>query len=63
MNARLKDKHHFFAAGNHRQYIYIVPDQHLLVVRFGRTDPYRQFPAIMEKLARGIADAEQMMAV
>jgi CubicO group peptidase (beta-lactamase class C family) len=41
VNARLKDKHHFFAAGNHGQYIYIMPDQHLLMVRFGRTDPYR----------------------
>jgi hypothetical protein len=25
VNARLKDKHHFFAAGNHGQYIHIVP--------------------------------------
>jgi hypothetical protein len=32
-----------------------MPDQHLLMVRFGRTYPYRQFPAIMEKLAAWIA--------
>jgi len=55
VNARLKDRHYFFAPGNHGQYVYIMPDRHLLMVRFGGTDPYRQFPAIMEKLAGRIA--------
>ena len=54
VNAKLKDKHHFFAAGNHGQYIYIVPEQNLLLVRFGRTEPYHLFPRIMEKLAISI---------
>jgi len=56
VNARLKDKHHFFAAGNHGQYIYMVPEENLLMVRFARTDPNRQFPSIMEKLATRIGE-------
>ncbi len=54
VNAQLMDKHHFLAAGNHGQYIYIVPEQNLLFVRFGRTEPYHLFPRIMEKLATSI---------
>jgi CubicO group peptidase (beta-lactamase class C family) len=56
VNARLKDRHHFFAAGNHGQYIYMVPEQDLLMVRFGRNDPGRQFPRYMEILASRIAE-------
>ena len=54
VNAQLIDRHHFFAAGKHGQYIYIVPEQNLLFIRFGRTEPYHLFPRIMEKLASSI---------
>ena len=54
VNAKLRDKHHFFAAGKYGQYIYIVPEQNLLFVRFGRTEPYHLFPRIMEELATRI---------
>ena len=56
VNAKQKEKHHFFAAGNHGQYIYLIPEQGLLMVRFGRTDPGRQFPRIMETLAAAIGE-------
>ena len=59
INARLKDKRHFFASGNHGQYIYIIPEQKLIMVRFGRTDHGRRFPAIMEALAEKIASLDK----
>lgn len=33
-------KHHFYAAGKYEQDIYLAPEQNLLFVRFGKTDPY-----------------------
>jgi CubicO group peptidase (beta-lactamase class C family) len=60
VNAKQKGKHHFFAAGNHGQYIYLIPEQDLLMVRFGRADPGRQFPRIMEALAAAIGDRSGM---
>ena len=54
VNASLKDQHHYFAAGKHGQYIYIVPEQNLLFLRFGRTDPYRQWTNVFETLAASL---------
>ena len=48
-------KHHFFAAGKHGQYIYIVPEQNLIFVRFGRTDPFRHWVDVFEILAERMA--------
>jgi CubicO group peptidase (beta-lactamase class C family) len=55
VNSKVTDKHHYFAAGKHGQYIYIVPEQNLIFVRFGRTDPYRHWVDIFEMLAERIA--------
>lgn len=55
VNTKVTDKHHFYAAGKHGQYIYFVPQQNLMFVRFGRTDPYRHWDDIFEMLAERIA--------
>lgn len=55
VNAKVTDKHHYFAVGKHGQYIYIVPEQNLIFVRFGRTDPYRHWVDIFEMLEGRIA--------
>ncbi len=49
---------HFFASGNHGQKIYIVPEQRLIFVRFGKADPYRQWEGLFEAMARRIAESE-----
>jgi len=54
-NSTVTDKHHYFAAGKHGQYIYIVPEQNLIFVRFGRTDPYHNWVGTFEILAKHIA--------
>lgn len=46
---------HYFASGNHGQKIYIVPEQQLIFVRFGRSDPYREWEGLFESLAGRIA--------
>ena len=59
VNSKFTGKHHFFAAGKHGQYIYIVPEQNLIIVRFGRTDPNRHWVDIFEILAERIAAQNQ----
>jgi CubicO group peptidase (beta-lactamase class C family) len=59
VNSKVTDKHHYFAAGKYGQYIYIVPEQNLVFVRFGRTDPYRHWVNIFEMLAERIAAVSQ----
>ena len=49
---------HFFASGNHGQKIYVVPEQRLIFVRFGKADPYREWEGFFEDLARRIAESE-----
>jgi CubicO group peptidase (beta-lactamase class C family) len=55
VNAEITGKHHYYAAGKHGQFIYIVPEQNLIFVRFGRTDPFRHWDDIFEVLAERIA--------
>jgi len=55
VNAEFIGKHHYYAAGKHGQYIYIVPEQNMIFVRFGRTDPYRQWDSVFEELAARIS--------
>lgn len=59
VNTIVTDSHHFYAAGKHGQYIYIVPEQNLIFVRFGRTDLYRHWDEIFEMLAEHIAILDQ----
>lgn len=47
--------HHFFAAGKHGQFIYLLPEQNLMFVRFGRTDPNRNWITVFEQLAAQLA--------
>jgi CubicO group peptidase (beta-lactamase class C family) len=55
LNTKVTGKHHSIAAGKHGQYICIMPEQNLIFVRFGRTDPYRHWVDIFEILAERIA--------
>ena len=50
---------HFFASGNHGQKIYVVPEQRLIFVRFGKSDPYHEWEGLFEDLARRIAESEK----
>lgn len=43
VNTKVTSNHHFYAFGKHGQYIYLVPEQNLMFVRFGRTDPFRHW--------------------
>jgi CubicO group peptidase (beta-lactamase class C family) len=55
VNSKVTDRHPYFAAGKHGQYIYIVPEQNMIFVRFGKTDPYRRWVELCEILAERIA--------
>lgn len=57
LNTKVTDKHHFYAFGKHGQYIYIVPEQNLIIARFGRTDPYGHWNDVFEMLAEHINSA------
>lgn len=59
VNSKVTDKHHYFAAGKHGQYIYIVPEQNLIFVRFDKSDPYRHWVDIFEMLAEHITTLNQ----
>jgi CubicO group peptidase (beta-lactamase class C family) len=59
VNAKVTGKHNYYAAGKHGQYIYIVPEQNLIFVRFGRTDPYRHWDELFEGLTERIASQDQ----
>ncbi|HWO89222.1 MAG TPA: serine hydrolase [Gemmatimonadales bacterium] len=59
VNTKVTGRHHFYAAGKHGQYIYIVPEQNLIFVRFGRTDAYRHWDDIFEMLAERIDTLDQ----
>ena len=59
VNTNVTDSHHLYAVGKHGQFIYIVPEQNLIFVRFGRTDPYRHWDDIFEMLAERIAVLDQ----
>ena len=43
---------HFFAHGKLGQYIYIIPEQNLLILRFGRSERGQRFTELFEDLAR-----------
>jgi CubicO group peptidase (beta-lactamase class C family) len=55
LNCQVPDEHHFFAAGKYGQYIYIVPAQNLILVRFGKADPYGWWEELFANLANQIA--------
>jgi CubicO group peptidase (beta-lactamase class C family) len=49
---------HYLAAGKHGQYIYIAPELDLVMLRFGRTDPYGRWRDVFAALAARLAAAE-----
>jgi CubicO group peptidase (beta-lactamase class C family) len=55
LNCKVTEEHHYFAAGTHGQYIFIVPEQYLILVRFGKADHYGWWDNIFAALARNIA--------
>jgi CubicO group peptidase (beta-lactamase class C family) len=55
VNSDVIGKHHYFARGKGGQYIYIVPEQNLIMVRFGKTNPYGNWSNIFEMLAVRLA--------
>lgn len=59
VNAKVTDKHHYYALGKHGQYIYIMPEQNLVFVRFGRTDPYHHWVDLFEILSERILTFSQ----
>jgi CubicO group peptidase (beta-lactamase class C family) len=60
VNDEVKGAHHYLAAGKHGQYIYIVPGQNLILVRFGKTDPlHGNFRFVFEGLAAQISAADR----
>jgi CubicO group peptidase (beta-lactamase class C family) len=50
---------HYLAAGKHGQYIYIVPEQDLVMVRFGQTDPYGHWRDTFADVAARLGEAEE----
>lgn len=49
------ERDHFFAAGKHGQYLYVAPDQGLIVVRFGRSDRFGGWVDLFASLAERFA--------
>ncbi len=50
---------HFYATGKHGQYIYIVPEQNLIFVRFGRSASlHGNFKDVFRMLAAQLAQAD-----
>jgi CubicO group peptidase (beta-lactamase class C family) len=54
VNTQVPGRHHYFAAGKHGQYLYVMPERKLVFVRFGRTDPHRRWPATFVRMAERI---------
>jgi CubicO group peptidase (beta-lactamase class C family) len=50
---------HFFAHGKLGQYIYIVPEQKLLIVRFGESERGQRFTELFEDLARRLGEVRR----
>jgi CubicO group peptidase (beta-lactamase class C family) len=50
---------HFYAAGRHGQFIYIVPEHDLVFVHYSRSDPRREWRMVFENLAGRLAEAGQ----
>lgn len=55
VNTKATGSHQYYAAGKHGQYVYIVPEQNLIFVRFGRTDRYRHWDQLFQTLAERLA--------
>jgi CubicO group peptidase (beta-lactamase class C family) len=55
VNDKVQDEHQFLAAGKHGQYIYVVPEQDLVMVRYGKTDPLGNWRDVFATLAEAIA--------
>lgn len=51
VNTKVPGRHHYYAAGKHGQYIYVMPERHLVFLRFGRSDSDRRWPATFERIA------------
>jgi hypothetical protein len=43
--------YHYFAIGNLGQYIYVIPEQQLIFVRFGKAYGNADWPALFEVLS------------
>lgn len=50
LNTEAGARRNFFAAGKHGQRIYVIPEHDLVFVRFGRSDPYREWGTLFEEL-------------
>jgi len=50
---------HFFAHGKLGQYIYIIPEQNLLILRFGRSERGQRFTELFEDLARKLGEVQR----
>jgi CubicO group peptidase (beta-lactamase class C family) len=47
----------FFARGKYGQHIYVVPDQDLVLVRFGRDTGYPHWPELLSDIARQLDES------
>jgi CubicO group peptidase (beta-lactamase class C family) len=47
---------HFYAAGKYGQYIFVYPEQKLIIARFGTREPQGVFPEVIENLAQQIGN-------
>jgi CubicO group peptidase (beta-lactamase class C family) len=56
LNTKVLPEHQFYASGTHGQFIYLVPAQDLILVRFGKADRYGWWDDIFADMARRIAE-------
>ncbi len=55
VNPQAEGRDHVLAAGKHGQFIYLAPDDGVIVVRFGRADPHGAWVAFFESLVERVA--------
>lgn len=57
VNPRGEGRDHVLAAGKHGQFVYVAPDQGVIIVRFGRADRYGAWVDLFESLVERLAGA------
>ena len=55
--------HHPFARGNYGQFIYLVPESNLMIIRFGKQFGYDDWPAVFADIAFKIDTLDNQTAV
>lgn len=57
VNPQADERDHVLAAGKHGQFVYVAPDQGVIIVRFGRADRFGAWVELLESMVERLAGA------